>query len=209
MEDSGNIVITGAANTTHTGLPVAARQIRARFDADSIRVYQAYSHAIADSALAMGQFVSPPFSMNRMTWIKPSFLWMMYRAGWGRKDEGQQRILAIDIHRTGFDWALEHAQLAREQRNEPSVIVQWDPEPDWAFTPLPYRSLQMGLRDEAVRRYVNEWIVRIEDITTLAQEIKHCYSTGDWDQAIRLLPREYAYPVPPDVHERLRMEVFQ
>ncbi|WP_422570328.1 DUF4291 family protein, partial [Erwinia billingiae] len=29
-----------------------------------------------------------------MTWIKPSFLWMMYRSGWGMKDPGQKRILA-------------------------------------------------------------------------------------------------------------------
>ena len=58
---------------------------------------------------AHGTFVSPPFKMSRMTWIKPSFLWMMYRAGWGYKDAGQRRILAIDITREGFQWALEHS----------------------------------------------------------------------------------------------------
>ena len=84
-------------------------QIRALYDAYTIRVYQAYSDAIADSALAHGRFVSPPFKMERMTWIKPSFLWMMYRAGWGLKDEGQKRILAIDITREGFEWALAHS----------------------------------------------------------------------------------------------------
>lgn len=30
---------------------------------------------------------------------------MMYRAGWGHKDPGQARILAIDITREGFEWA--------------------------------------------------------------------------------------------------------
>jgi Domain of unknown function (DUF4291) len=88
------------------------RQIRAVFDTDTIRVYQAYSDAIADSALAKGTFVSPPFKMERMTWIKPSFLWMMYRAGWGLKDAGQKRILAIDITREGFEWALAHGCLS-------------------------------------------------------------------------------------------------
>ena len=57
-----------------------ARQVRAVFDAETVIVYQAYRHAIADAALAAGTFVAP-FSMNRMTWIKPSFLWMMYRCG--------------------------------------------------------------------------------------------------------------------------------
>ena len=56
-------------------LPV--HQIRAVYDATTIRVYQAYSEIIADSTLAHGTFVSPPFKTERMTWIKPSFLWMM------------------------------------------------------------------------------------------------------------------------------------
>src|SRR5215813_4437604 len=88
---------------------IPERQIRASYTDTTIRVYQAYSDAIADTALKHGTFVSPPFSMNRMTWIKPSFLWMMYRAGWGHKDEGQKRILAIDISHEGFGWALKHS----------------------------------------------------------------------------------------------------
>jgi len=63
---------------------VPERQIRAVFDEQTIRVYQAYGDAIADPALKAGTFV-PPFSMTRMSWIKPSFLWMMYRSGWGTK----------------------------------------------------------------------------------------------------------------------------
>lgn len=46
-----------------------------------------------------------------MTWIKPSFLWMMYRCGWGTK-EGQETVLAVDISRRGFDWALKHSCLS-------------------------------------------------------------------------------------------------
>ena len=61
------------------------REVRAVYDAETIRVYQAYSDEIADAALAAGTFVAP-FKRDRMTWIKPSFLWMMYRSGWARKD---------------------------------------------------------------------------------------------------------------------------
>ena len=53
---------------------VPLRQIRAGFDERTIRVYQAYSDEIAEAALKHGRFVSPPFSLTRMTWIKPSFL---------------------------------------------------------------------------------------------------------------------------------------
>ena len=45
-------------------------EIRADFDATSIIVYQAYSSPIARPAIAAKRFV-PPFSLNRMTWIKP------------------------------------------------------------------------------------------------------------------------------------------
>jgi hypothetical protein len=77
----------------------AEREIRADFDRDTIVVYQAYNAAIADAALKAGRFV-PPFSFGRMTWIKPSFLWLMHRSNWGRKS-GQERILAVRITRTG------------------------------------------------------------------------------------------------------------
>lgn len=59
-------------SSDHQTRSVPYRQIRATFDATTIRVYQAYSHAIADAALTGGTFVSPPFTRQRMTWIKPS-----------------------------------------------------------------------------------------------------------------------------------------
>jgi Domain of unknown function (DUF4291) len=126
--------------------------------------------------------VSPPFKWQRMTWIKPSFLWMMYRAGWGYKDAGQRRILAIDITRDGFEWALAHScpshpgtsmpfdEYSRLKNNAP-VRIQWDPERNLRLQPLPYRSIQIGLSGEAVRQYVTEWITKISDITDLAHTI--------------------------------------
>ncbi|PWR09350.1 hypothetical protein DKT69_31090 [Micromonospora sicca] len=86
---------------------VPARQVRATFTADSITVYQAYPPEIVEAALAAGRFV-PPFKRERMTWIKPSFRWMMYRCGWTRKP-GQERVLAVEITRAGFEWPLAHA----------------------------------------------------------------------------------------------------
>lgn len=48
------------------------------FQIDSITVYQAYRPAIAIPAVENQKF-TPPFKMERTTWIKPSFLCMMYR----------------------------------------------------------------------------------------------------------------------------------
>jgi hypothetical protein len=63
---------------------IPERQIRASFTDHSIRVYQAYPAEIAEPAVTEGRFVAP-FKRDRMTWIKPSFLWMAYRCGWATK----------------------------------------------------------------------------------------------------------------------------
>jgi len=187
-------------------MDLAAHQIRALYDANTIRVYQAFSDSIADSSLPHNTFVSPPFKMERMTWIKPSFLWMMYRSGWGMKDAGQKRILAIDITRDGFDWALAHACLShsnqtmgenewRELKNRSPVRVQWDPERDLLLQPLPYRAIQIGLSREAVELYVNKWIHRITDVTPVAHAIHDLVKLGRLDEARDRLPIEQQYPI--------------
>ena len=61
----------------------AIHEIRADFDADTIVVYQAYPR-FAEAALAAGT-LRRSVLLRRMTWIKPSFLWMMERSNWGQK----------------------------------------------------------------------------------------------------------------------------
>ena len=177
-------------------------EIRAVYDERTITVYQAYSPAIAEPALRAGTFV-PPFKRERMTWIKPSFLWMMYRCGWGLK-EGQEHVLAVEITREGLAWALGRAVLShydpdvhasaaewkRQLRTSP-VRVQWDPERDLHLRPVPgTRSLQLGLSGEAVHRYVDEWTVSITDVTDLAHRVHALVRARDLDAAQALLPRE-------------------
>ncbi len=180
------------------------REVRALYTPSAIRVYQAYSDAIADSALARQTFVSPPFSMTRMTWVKPSFLWMMYRAGWGAKDDGQKRILAIDITHDGFAWALEHSCSShpdpdmsdedwRRAKERAPVRIQWDPERDLRLERLPYRTIQIGLSGEAVRRYTEDWITAITEVTDLAHAIHADVQAGALDRARSKLPAERPY----------------
>ena len=184
---------------------VPLRQIRAVYDEQTIRVYQAYSDAIADSALANGTFVSPPFKMERMTWIKPSFLWMMYRAGWGLKDQSQKRILAIDITREGFEWALRHSCLShpseamsaqewQQAKANAPVRIQWDPERDLFLQPLEHRAIQVGLSKRAVALYATEWICKITDVTDLAHRLHALVLDSQLDSARANLPNERPYP---------------
>jgi hypothetical protein len=180
------------------------RQIRAVYDDETITVYQAYDAHIADPALAAQTF-APPFKRERMTWIKPSFLWMMYRCGWATKP-GQARVLAVSITRDGFAWALANSCGSTPARDETyddwkrrlkesPVRVQWDPERDLHLNRLDHRSIQIGLGPEAVDHYVGEWITAIEDVTPLARRIAGHLDAGEQDRARGLLPAERPYPL--------------
>ena len=194
-------------------MAASPREVRAQYSDETIVVYQAYAAPIADAALATGTFTGP-FKRERMTWIKPSFLWMMYRSGWATKP-GQERVLAVEMTRTGFDWALAHASLSHfdrqvhesaeewaAQKRASPVRVQWDPERSLTLQPLPHRAIQIGLSGEAVTRYVEEWIRDIREVTTRATEI-HELATRDAEAARARLPVERAYPLPEATRVRL------
>ncbi|MEU3505926.1 DUF4291 domain-containing protein [Streptomyces hundungensis] len=184
------------------------RQIRALHTQSTVTVYQAYDPALGLPAARDGRFPAG-WKRERMTWVKPSFLWMMYRSGWGTK-EGQRTVLAVEIRRDGFDWALAHACLSQYERathgeqadwkrelKRAPARVQWDPERDLRLQALPYRSLQLGLAGEAVRRYADEWVVDIRDVTPLAHRVHSLVGDGRLDAARALLPAERVYAGPP------------
>ncbi|MEU5941415.1 DUF4291 domain-containing protein [Micromonospora sp. NPDC047548] len=191
-------------------MDIPQRQIRAGFTDTTLTVYQAYPPEIAAAALAAGRFV-PPFRRGRMTWIKPSFRWMLYRCGWATKP-GQERVLAVEVTRAGFEWALgracpsghepgrhaDRADWARELRTS-DVRVQWDPERSLRLAPLPYRSLQLGLARAAADRYVDEWLVGLTDVTATARKIQALLDAGDDRAAAALLPEERPYPLPAEL----------
>lgn len=192
----------------------AANAIRADYDRDTITVYQAYSDAIADAALAPGRFV-PPFSFHRMTWIKPSFLWLMHRSNWGQKS-GQERVLAVRVRRAGWEKALSFGVLTTfvpgafanpdewaERFAAAQVHVQWDPERTLRGAALSDGSIQVGLSRHIIREYTDEWVVRIEDYTPRVRKIYGLLQSGRADQAKRHLPPERAYPVNAEVGRRL------
>ncbi|OEJ26816.1 hypothetical protein AR457_22530 [Streptomyces agglomeratus] len=181
------------------------REIRALHTDTTVTVYQAYAPAIGVPTARDGRFPAA-WKRDRMTWIKPSFLWMMYRCGWGLKQD-QETVLAVEITRDGFEWALRNACLShyspdlhsdqaawKQELRQAPARVQWDPERDVRLNPLPYRSLQLGLAGRAAGRYADEWTVSVTDVTPLAHEVHALVRSGDTAAAERLLPEERAYP---------------
>lgn len=177
------------------------REIRADFDSSTIVVYQAYNDSIADAALTAGRFV-PPFSVGRMTWIKPSFLWLMARSNWGKKTN-QTRILGIRITQSGwlealaagelthFDPDVHGSRTAWQNSFETSrVHIQWDPERSLRGKKLQHRAIQVGLSRMIVDSFIHEWTTEIVDETPRVKKMRALLAAGKIANARKLLPSE-------------------
>ncbi len=198
------MIRTEAYLTQRTRWPRSGRFILAQYDAETIVVYQAYSRAIAEPAARTGRFGSP-WSRSRMSWIKPGFLWMMFRSGWATK-ENQEAILAIRLRRSGFDQILREAVQssyvpgAHETRDAwqeavsgSDVRLQWDPDHHPSGAKEERRAIQLGLRGGSLARFADEWIVQIEDVTPFVVSQRVHIERGEYDRL--LTSRETVYLV--------------
>lgn len=161
--------------------PQSGRHILAQFDEESVIVYQAFNARIGEFAARHGEF-GGDFRATRMSWIKPNFLWMMFRSGWGTKPD-QETTLAIRLKRnfweeilaravpSSFDAArfdsFESWQRAVENSD---VRLQWDPDHAPNGAKLERRAVQLGLRGEMLRRYMRKELLGIEDISEFVKQ---------------------------------------
>ncbi len=184
--------------------PASGRHILAQFDDRSIVVYQAYRPSIGRYAAEHGRF-GEGFSFDRMSWIKPSFLWMMYRCGWATK-QGQEVVLAVRVCREGFDRILSEAVHStfvpgcydseatwRDAVARSHVRLQWDPDHDPYGGKVERRAIQLGLRGPALAAYGREWITSIEDVTDFVREQHELVRRKKLDEL--MTPKEEVYPV--------------
>jgi hypothetical protein len=195
--------------------PLEGRHILAQYDEQSIIVYQAYRPSIGKFAAKEGYF-GGEFSLTRMSWIKPNFLWMMYRCDWGTKS-GQEVILAIRLKRPFFDSVLELAvpssydpdlylnQAAWQKAVHSSAVrLQWDPDHDPTGTSVKRRAVQLGLRGEVLKEYARHAIIDIVDISDFVKSQRVDAKSGDYSKL--LTPMEQVYlPSNPIIVERLKL----
>lgn len=193
--------------------PQSGRHVLAQFDENTVIVYQAYSPAIGRFAAEHGVF-GGDFSYARMSWVKPNFLWMMYRSGWGAK-EGQEVTLAIRLRRTFFDSLLaaavpslwDRALFATEEEwsravARSSVRLQWDPDHHPSGAKLERRALQLGLRGEVLQAFGRREPVEVIDLSAFVAEQRKRLSSGG--VSTLLTPHERVYhPADPEVAARL------
>lgn len=156
--------------------PNSGRHILAHYDDDTIIVYQAYRPSIGNFALRNGHF-GRDFSYSRMSWIKPNFLWMMYRSGWGMK-QGQEVILGLRLRREFFDQILAQVvqssydkrhfatrELWQEALAQSSVRLQWDPDHHPSGAKLERRAVQLGLRGPVLAAFGKKELLEVIDMS--------------------------------------------
>jgi hypothetical protein len=194
--------------------PKTGRHILAQWDEKTVVVYQAYRPEIGEFAVKNGFFGGPHF-LARMSWVKPNFLWMMYRCGWASK-VNQEVVLAVRLHRWAFEEILanavpssfvperyaSHADWERDVAGS-DVRLQWDPDHGPTGAKLERRAIQLGLRGPYLQKYMREWIVEIEDVSEFVREQRtHAQQPG----APKLVtPREEVYPVSKEIAQTLGM----
>lgn len=182
--------------------PAQGRHILAQYDDATIIVYQAYSSDIGHFAVTRQQF-GGAFNYARMSWIKTTFLWLMYRSRWGVK-ENQQVILALRLRREFFDALLAQAAPTSWERglfatqeawasavSQSAVRVQWDPDYDPWGNPLQRRTLQIGLKGAALETFGQRELLEVLDISAFVAEQRVHLTAADG--AALLTPRERVY----------------
>ncbi|KAL3872388.1 hypothetical protein ACJMK2_040317 [Sinanodonta woodiana] len=180
--------------------PKTGRHILAQYDTETIVVYQAFRPEIATFAVENGKFGGSYYNFDRMSWIKTNFLWMMYRSGWATKP-GQDRILAVRITLEGFDEILktsheaQHIQGQKRPDRCDLVRLQWDPDHDPCGNKESRRAIQLGLRGDILRKFNENWIRDIIDITDFVKE-QHVLVVQNDLNSLRT-PKERVY-IPSD-----------
>jgi hypothetical protein len=186
--------------------PKDGRHILAQFDDDTVIVYQAYRVGIGRFAAESGTF-GGDFSYSRMSWVKPNFLWMMYRSGWGTKED-QELTLALRLRRSYFESLLAQAVPSSWDRRlyatedewsvavaQSSVRLQWDPDHHPSGTALDRRAIQLGLRGGVLETFGRRELLEVIDLSGFVTEQRSRLAAGGVGALVT--PRERVY-VPPD-----------
>lgn len=196
--------------------PKEGRHVLAQFDAETVVVYQAYTPAIGRHAAEHGAF-GGDFSYSRMSWIKTNFLWMMYRSGWGTK-ENQEVTLALRLRRAFFDALLAEAVPSSWDRDRyataddwsravaaSDVRLQWDPDHHPSGAKLERRAIQLGLRGGVLEAFGRRELVEVTDVSDFVAEQREVLATRGVSALVT--PRERVYiPADPRAAARLRLE---
>merc|ERR1711963_186517 len=190
----------------------------AEWDEEGVFFYQAYCESIASYAVEHQILGGPEFKSGRMTWIKPSLAWMLYRSGYAKK-HNQERVLKIKISHSSVASLLENC-VCKKGGGGGLGRVQWDPARDLYMAEkegckvlprkmLNSRAIQIGLGGHLSEHYLFS-ITSVEDVTVLCHKILEVHSlksekeiTAGMEELRIMLPVEREY-IPSCSDEKLK-----
>ena len=188
------------------------KKVYAHFDEEGVYVYQAFKPATVKFAVENGTF-GKGFGLDRITWIKPSLGWMLRRSEYASKHrmeaiakiklshEAWIEILSQSIE-THWNPSLFSVEDDWKQKLDKSdVIHQWDPERDLQGKRLERQAIQIGIRGEVIKKYVQEYITGVEDITALALKIGEIVKKRG--SKFPEVPEEKEYPFSDELKRKL------
>jgi hypothetical protein len=210
-------IITEFYNQGLEHWPKTGQHILAHQTDEQIVVYQAYKKSIARFAAENQYLGGNEYSYNRMSWIKPNFLWMMYRCGWAEK-ENQETVLALWINKKDFESILSEAVISsfnpkyhdsheqwRSHLDQKEVRLQWDPDHDPYGNKAERRAIQLGLKGDTLENFGKKQITRIEDITGFVKQQKQLLDNGKLNEL--LVPVERGYTTADEaLNKRVGMD---
>lgn len=184
-------------------IPKSGQVILGQQTDESIVVYQAYNKQIAEYATSNQKLGGNHFSYNRMSWIKPNFLWMMFRCGWAEK-ENQENVIAILIKKSDFETILDNAVYSSFQEDiyqsrekwqreleQKEVRLQWDPDHDPFGNKQERRAIQLGLKGNILKTFGEEMIQKIDNITDFVKTQKQFVTKNEIENLV--VPTEKPY----------------
>lgn len=141
-------------------------------------VFQAFSPEYIE-----GDQFSSAIGMHRMSWIKTSLMWMVWRSNWGRK-KGQERIVEIEIQPEELS-RLEGIAVTSKNHQAKAADVVYQSDPDRRILGVAWRenleehwvkigsTVHLGLRGLEYNRYVNTITNgHVRDITDVIKTVE-------------------------------------
>ncbi len=124
----------------------------------------------------------------------------IWRAGW------EKSPFAGHAHSSRTFHLSQCIRFGRQNFANSPVHIQWDTERSLRGAGLNHFSIQVGIGRQMIREYVDQWIVKIEDLTSTVSKIRDLLKAGDEKSAKRSLPPERVYPIEPRIADRILIQ---
>lgn len=194
--------------------PERGRHVLLQYDVETLVFYDACRPAIAKESAASQQISRRSNNPEKPFWLKLGFLYTMARSNWG-KTQGQEHTLAhwvsrqrlqdwlgVAVHVNYLSTVYESEAAWQQAKNEADILIDWSPDHRPNGDRTARRTLQIGLRRDALAELNADEHLYIEDITEYVREQANFMRSYNSD--LLLIPYERVFKIKDmDIKQRL------